>query len=282
MVKIITDTTACLPQSYVERHHLPVIPQIVSFGEESYYEGLEIDYATFLQRLQAEKELPKTAAPPPELFHEEFERLVPLGEAIFCIHPSAEVSGTVRSASLAAKEFPNADIRVIDTRLVASPVGTLVQRAVQMAEQELAPNLIEAHLADMQTRARVYFLVSTLEYLAKGGRIGGASALVGSVLQIKPILTMKEGIVQPFDRARTQKRAISRLKEIVLEGYPTSGPGYLTVMQAAASEHAENFAEAVKRELGLAEIPIYNLPPAIVVHGGPGVLGVSFFTGGED
>lgn len=282
MVKIITDTTACLPQAYVNEHRIPVIPQIVNFGEESYYEGNEIDNDTFLSRLQVAKELPKTAAPPPELFREEFERLVPLGEPIVCIHPSAEVSGTVRSASVAAKDFPDTDIRVVDSRLVASPLGALVQKAVEMAERGSDADQIEACLEDLQARARVYFLVSTLEYLAKGGRIGGASALVGSVLQIKPILTMKAGIVEPFDKARTQKRAIARMKEIVLEGYPTTGPGYLSVMQAAATEQAEAFAEDLRKALNLPSVAIHNLPPAIVVHGGPGVIGMSFFTAGED
>lgn len=278
MVKIITDTTACLPQDYVNQHHIPVIPQIVNFGEESYYEGLEIDNATFLRRLQSAKELPKTAAPPPELFREQFERLTTFEEAIFCIHPSAEVSGTVRSATVAAQDFPKADIRVIDSRLVASPLGTLVQEAVKMAEEGFEADQIEAYLADLRERANVYFLVPTLEYLAKGGRIGGASALVGSVLQIKPILTMKDGIVQPFDKARTQKRALARMVEIVVDGYPSDERGFLSVMQAAAPEQAEELAQTLKIALGLETIPIHNLPPAIVVHGGPGVLGVSFFS----
>ena len=106
MVQIITDTTACLPAAYVAEHKLPVIPQIVTFGEESYYEGIEIDIPTFMERLRTANALPKTAAPPPELFRAEFERLVPLGEPILCLHPSAEVSGTVRSASVAAQDFP--------------------------------------------------------------------------------------------------------------------------------------------------------------------------------
>src|SRR5574342_1056109 len=100
MVKIITDTTAGLPAEVVRRYHIPVIPQVIVFGTESYLEGVEIDNATFLQRLTSSRQLPKTAAPPPELFVAEFKRLVPQGEPIVCIHPSAEVSGTVRSATI--------------------------------------------------------------------------------------------------------------------------------------------------------------------------------------
>jgi len=123
MAKIITDTTSCLPPEVARRFDIPVIPQIINFGNDSYYEGTEMDIQAFMDRLKTTKELPKTAAPPPELFVEEFRRLVPLGDTILCIHPSAEVSGTVRSATVAKNEFPDADIRVIDTRLVASSLA---------------------------------------------------------------------------------------------------------------------------------------------------------------
>jgi DegV family protein with EDD domain len=276
MVQIITDTTACLPSTFVAGHKLPVIPQIVTFGEESYYEGVEIDIPTFMERLKTASELPRTAAPPPELFKAEFERLVPLGEPILCLHPSSEVSGTVRSASVAAQDFPAADIRVIDTRMVAAPLATLVILAVGWAEAGLDAGAIENRLKDLIPRSRVYFLVATLEYLARGGRIGGASALVGSMLQIKPILTLEDGRVQSFERERTHKRAMARLKEIVVEQYPKQGEGYLAVMHAGATEQAEDLAADLGTRFSLSEVPIYDLPPAIVVHGGPGILGVSF------
>jgi len=114
MIKIVTDTTAGLPADLVKRYDITVIPQIVSFGEETYYEGVELDNLAFMSKLKASRELPKTAAPPPELFYQEFRRFASLGASILCIHPSSEVSGTVRSASVAAMDFPDADIRVID------------------------------------------------------------------------------------------------------------------------------------------------------------------------
>ncbi len=129
MVRIITDTTACLPKEVAEEYGLPVIPQIIHFGEESYYEGIDMDIDAFMQRLRLSKELPKTSAPPPELFVEQFEKFVPAGDSIICIHPSSEVSGTVRSATTASLDFPGADIRVIDTRTVASPLGSMVSEA---------------------------------------------------------------------------------------------------------------------------------------------------------
>lgn len=277
MVKIITDSTACLPGHYVIKHAIPVIPQIVTFGEESYYEGVEMDIQMFMERLKASREIPKTAAPPPELFKAEFERLLPLGEAILCIHPSSEISGTVRSARVAARDYPKADIRVIDTRLIAAPLATLVQMAVSWAEAGLEADLIEAQLKELISRSRVYFLVATLDYLVRGGRIGGASALLGGVLQIKPILTLKDGRVQAFGKERTHKRAVARLIEIVRNDHPPNGDGHLAVMHASAPDQAQELATALRTQLGVKDITLFDLPPAIVVHGGPGVLGVSFF-----
>jgi DegV family protein with EDD domain len=277
MVQIITDSTACLPATYVQEHQIPVIPQIVSFGNESYYEGIEIDLPTFMQRLKTSAELPKTAAPPPELFRAEFERLAPLEETILCLHPSSEVSGTVRSASVAALDFPGADIRIIDTRTAAAPLATLVRLAVEWAESGQHSDEIETRIRALIPRGRIFFLVATLEYLAKGGRIGGAAALLGSMLQIKPILTLREGRVEPYEKARTHKHAVARLIEILGAQIPRDRDPHLSVMHADAAGEARSLAGDLGRRFGVNEIPLYDLPPAIVVHGGPGILGASFF-----
>ncbi len=277
MVRIITDTTSCLDPGFARQHGVPVIPQIINFGENSYYEGVDLDIQTFMEWLQKSPQLPKTAAPPPELFVAEFKRLVPLGEPILCIHPSSEVSGTVRSATVAAMDFPAADIRVIDTRLIASPLGTIVQLAVQWAEQGIDVDEIERRVRDLSARCRVYFLVDTLEYLARGGRIGNAAALLGGVLQIKPILRLHEGKVDSYEKERTHKRALARLKEIVLEQIPRDGSAYLTVMYAGDNTQALALAEELGGLIGQKEVPVVHMPPAIVTHGGPGILGVGFF-----
>lgn len=130
----------------------------------------------------------------------------------------------------------------------------------------------------MIARCRVYFLVATLEYMAKGGRIGGASALLAGVLQVKPILTLRDGRVEAYDKARTQRRAVSRLKGIILEQYPRGRDGYLSVMHGAVPDEAKALADDLAAALGVSSAPILDVPPAIVVHAGPGVLGVGFFT----
>lgn len=278
MIHIITDTTSGLPHEIAEQYHIPVIPQIINFGSQSFYEGVDIDNAKFMQMLIASKELPKTAAPPPELFVRQFDKLVPLGGTILCLHPSAEVSGTVRSALTAAQEFPGADIRVIDTRTVGSPLASLVELAARWASAGDEPDAIEIRINRMIPRCRIYFLVDTLEYLAKGGRIGGAAALLGSVLKIKPILALTEGRVDQFEKERTQKRAIKRLGELVKTQAARDGEAYISVMHAAVPELARDFANTLCAEFNLADMPILDVPPAIVTHGGPGILAAAFFT----
>lgn len=279
MVKIIADTTSGLPPEVALRYHIPVIPQIINFGSESFIECVNIDNATFMKRLRTSAELPKTAAPPPEWFVKEFEKLVPTGEPILCIHPSAEVSGTVRAAIIAAKEFPDADIRVIDTRLVSSPLATLVELAAQWAEQGMDADTIERQVKDMAGRCKLYGVVATLEFLAKGGRIGGATAFLGSMLQLKPIITFSNGRVEQFERERTQKRAIQRLKELVLTQIPRDGSGYLSLMHADCPDQAKELAIDLGKQLNIPfeQIPILDVPPAIATHAGPGLVGVAFF-----
>jgi DegV family protein with EDD domain len=277
MVKIITDTTSGLPQHLAEEYGIPVLPQIIIFGEESYRDDTELDTRSFLQKLRTSPVLPKTAAPPPALYTPIFERLAAAGETIICLHPSAELSGTVRSATVAKQDFPDADIRVVDTRSVAGPLATMVLLAAQWAREGVDADTILARVQDMMARQQIYFVVDTLEYLHKGGRIGGAKALLGGLLQVKPILTLQNGRVEPFEQQRTARRALGRLRSLVLEECPRDVAAHLCVMHADAEAEAESLAVDFAAELGLPEVPIYQLPPAIVVHGGPGILATSFF-----
>jgi DegV family protein with EDD domain len=281
MINIITDSTSGLPIDVSNRYHIPVIPQIINFGNKSFYEGVDIDNSMFMKMLRSSKELPKTAAPPPELFVQELTKLVSDNGTIFCIHPSSEVSGTVRSALTAAKEFPYADIRVVDTRTIGSPLASLIQLAAEWALMGKDADSIENMLRRMIPRNRIYFLVDTLEYLAKGGRIGGATALLGSVLKIKPILALTDGRVEQFEKERTQKHAINRLFELVKSQAATNDEAYISIMHAAIPELAQEFAGRLCADFGLSSIPILDVPPAIVVHGGPGILAAAFFTDGK-
>ena len=279
MVKIITDTTAVLAPDIARKHGIPVIPQIIHLGDASYQEGIDIDIPTFMQRLTSSKTTPKTSAPSPELFIEAFQRLTPAGEPILCIHPSTEVSGTVRSATIARGEFPGSDIRIIDTRTIGSPLGTMVELAAGWAANGDSADAIVSKLNGYIKRCRLFFLVATLEYLQRGGRIGGAAALVGTVLQIKPILEMRNGKVEPLERERTHKRALARMKELVIEQAAPGDDALISVMHAGAPDEGQALAEDLQAQLRLSQTPpVVAVPPAIVTHGGPGILGVGFFT----
>jgi DegV family protein with EDD domain len=229
-----------------------------------------------MARLTASRELPKTAAPPPELFTEHFRRFSEMGETILCIHPSTDLSGTVRSATVAARDFPDADIRVIDTRSIAAPLAAMVRLAAGWAEEGVDADTIVARIEEMIPRWNIYFLVSTLEYLAKGGRIGGATALVGSVLQIKPILSLVNGRVESFEKERTHKRARTRLIELVEESCPRGDGSHLAVMHAGVPEQGADLARELGRRLGVEDVRVTDVPPAIVTHAGPGLLAVGF------
>lgn len=277
-VRIVSDTTSGLPRELTDRLDIPVLPQIVIFGNDSYRDDTEMDTAAFLQKLKASRTLPKTAAPPPALYNPIYEKLTAHGEAVIVLTPSAKVSGTVRSAELAAQDFPGADIRVVDTQSIAGDLATLVLLADQWAKSGADADQVVAKILEWMPRQRTYFLVDTLEYLQKGGRIGGARALLGEMLQIKPILVFQNGQADVYEQQRTKRRALQRLTEIVEEQCPRGPESYLCVMQADAEEAARRLASDLQSRMGLDRIPIYELPPAIIVHGGPGVLAVGFFT----
>jgi len=278
MVKIVADTTCALPREQLKALGIPVIPQIVIFGETSYQDDTEMDTATFLQKLKASAQLPKTAAPPPTLYNPIFEAAAEKGDEVIVIAPSLKVSGTVRSAEVAAQDFPQLKVHVVDSQSVAANVGALVLMAAEWARHGDSAETILSRLNEWIPRQRTYFLVDTLEYLQKGGRIGGAKALVGELLQIKPILHLNNGQVEAFEQLRTKKRALARLVAIVEEQCPKGPESHLSVLQADAVKEAEALAADLRCRMNLTLLPIYEMPPAIVVHGGPGILGVAFMT----
>lgn len=278
MIHIVTDTVAGLPADLAQQRGIYVVPQVILFGDESYQEGVDIDHATFLAKLKSAKALPKTAAPEPGRFVEVFSRLARAGNTVICVHPSTDLSGTVRSALTAAADFPDADIRVVDTRTVGGPQATLTLLARQWVDEGADADAIMARLSELIPRSHIYFLVDTLEYLQKGGRIGGASALIGGVLQVKPILELRNGRVEPLERARTRHKALARLKELVVE-HAAHGPAcHLSVMHAGDLAAAQALAHDLSRQLEANDPMVMDLVPAIVTHAGPGTLAVGFFS----
>lgn len=277
MVRIFTDTTAVLSRSIAEEYQIVVVPQLIHFGTDTFIEGKDMDHKSFLKRLKSSSTLPKTAAPPPDFFADHFREVLEKDNHILCIHPSTALSGTVRSATVAAQDFPGANIQVLDTRLIARPLGTVVHQAAIWAAQGMRLDSIYDKALSLSKQANIYFLVATLDYLARGGRIGGASAFIGNALNLKPILTLENGSVEPFGKERTMKRALQRITDIVCSAYPTQEEGHLSIMHADVPDLAQTLSETFQQRLEISPPQISPLPPAIVTHAGPGALAVGFF-----
>jgi DegV family protein with EDD domain len=277
MTIIVADTTCGLPRDLLAQRGIPLIPQVVMFGEDAYHDDKDLDTTAFLEKLKASTSLPKTAAPEPPLYFPIFNRAQEQGNSVVVVAPSTKVSGTLRSAETAALEYPDLDVRVIDTQTISCNLGSLVLIAHEMARQGSSADEIEKVINEMIPRGHIFFVVDTLEYLAKGRRIGGAKKLLAELLEIKPILTICEGQVEPFEQQRTKKRALARLAEVIEQECPRSAEAHLCVVQVEAQVEAQALAADLKTRTGITEIPIYELPPAIVVHGGPKTMGVGFF-----
>jgi len=277
MITIVTDTLSCISLDEARQLGIPYLPQIIIIGEESYRDDTEIDSRTFLHKLRTSPVLPKTAAPPPELYRPVFEKYATPGNTVIVLCPTGLMSGTVRGATVAAQDFPDADIRVIDTLIIATGLGTLTRKAVGWVNSGLDADTVVSKVQEMAKRWRVYFLVDTLEYLYKGGRIGAAQALVGSILQFKPILTLTEGHIDSVEKQRTKRKALLRLHELICQDCPKTADSYITVLQLGAESEAKLLAKDFAEYIGMPDVPVAEMPPAIGVHAGPGVLGVGYF-----
>ncbi len=277
MIKIIADTTCGLPLDTLKQAGIETLPQIITFGTETFRDDTEMDTNSFLEKLRASKNLPGTAAPPPALYAPIYERILAAGDTALVITPSAKVSGTFRSATVAANEFKTDQIHVIDSNTVAGGLGSLVLAAKQWADAGLTIVEVKENVTEMSSRERLFFLVPTLEYLHKGGRIGGASKLVGTLLKIVPILTIREGQVEPFDKVRTVKQAVRTIVDLTAEYCKDNPEAYLTVSECDSEPLLTQVTQELTAATGIQEIPRYIVPPAIVVHGGPGLIETSCF-----
>lgn len=277
MVIIFGDTTSSIPVDEAVALGIEYFPQIIIFGDESFRDDNEIDSTTFIKKLTTSSSLPKTAAPPPSLYNPIYEKHLSAGNSILVLTPPIKVSGTFRSAEVSAQEFPNSNIKVIDTFCIGASLASILKVANQYAKDGLTSDEIALKVEDLKKRERNLFVVDTLEYLYKGGRIGGAKMLFGSLLQMKPLLSLRNGQVEPVDSQRTSKKALAKLKELVVSECKDKGFSMFAIQHGAAEQEAKKLAEDFKQLLDIPKIDIYELPPAFLTHSGPGVLGVSYF-----
>jgi fatty acid kinase fatty acid binding subunit len=275
---IVTDSTACIPPELVAQYHLHIIPLKLQWEGQTYQDGIDISPSEFYTRLEHAKSLPTTSQPSPPEFRQLFEQLAPDHDGILVLLISSGISGTVGSAQSAAAELTTIPIEVIDTRLAAGSQAMVVLAAARAAEQGAS---LQA-AADVARRAienmHVFFIVDTLEYLYKGGRIGGASRYMGTLLDIKPVLFLNpDGKIDALERVRTHHKAISRLVELIVMN-AADKPAHLSVFHAAAPQAARDVLERSSIQLHCLDSLLLDLSPVIGSHVGPGTIGVAVYT----
>ena len=269
-VAIVADSTLDIPAALALERGITVVPLDVHFGDETLLDGVEISSAAFLDRLATSPELPRTSQPPPARFEDAFRAATAAGNDVLCVTVSAELSGTGNSARLAAEAFDPGRVRVVDSRSVSIGGGFIAIAAARAAREGASLAELVALAESMPARTSLYAALDTLEYLQKGGRIGRASALLGSLLSIKPIVQVRDGQVQPVERVRTWRRALDRLGMLAEEQAPFACAG---VMHTANRPDAERLAERIAPLVPSGEIVFGELGPVVATYGGPGLVG---------
>jgi len=277
-IAVVTDSLANIPAELVERYHIHVIPILVMFGHETFRDGVDITPREFYRRLRESDELPTTAVPSMEEFVELYRRVGQEAEGIVSIHLSSKLSATVEVAGAAAKVLSELPIHVIDTRTAAMAQGFIVLEAARAAARGASLEEVVERARWMMPRVYIFAVLDTLEYLHRGGRIGRAAALMGSMLRIKPILYVAEdGVVDVLEKPRTKARAVRRILEIAEEKVG-SKPVHMAVVHADALEEAERLRDEVASRFDCAELYVTDFTPVMGTHTGPGVLGLAFWT----
>lgn len=274
-VAIVTDSTADLPSALLKRYAITVVPLKVLFGEEVLRDGVDITPEQFYARLQR-GERSATSQPSPGEFQETYTRLLTSYNSIISIHISGDLSGTVQSAQLARNTLADSDITVIDTRLTSVAQGYIAIRAAKMAQEGHSRDKILAAVRDLLPEVSAYFMVDSLEYLQRGGRIGKAQGFVGTVLNIKPICTLRHGMVYPYEKVRGQTRALDLLLTILQDAAQNRPIGY-SLVHGDLPEAVAYLREKASTLLGYEPDIITRAGAVIGTHTGPGLAGVIFY-----
>lgn len=277
MIKIVTDSASGIPPELARQYGISVIPLYVHFGNETFREAVDIQLPEFLSRLKAAPQLPTTSQPSAGDFVELYKLLTADGSEIISIHLSSKLSGTVASAHAAREMLPVARIHVVDSQLIVVAQAMMAVEAAQMAAAGQDASAILARLEKLTAGFHIYFAVDTLEYLEKGGRIGKAAALLGTALQMKPLLALVDGIVEAKERIRTKSKAVARLQELAAQDTAGHKCLYLGILHAAAPEEARQLQADLVSRLSPAQTVMAEVGPVIATHTGPGVVGAAFY-----
>jgi DegV family protein with EDD domain len=278
-VKIVTDSTADLPEALIRDLGVTVVPEYLRFGDQVYRDQIDINEDQFYQRLTEGHVHPNTAQPTPQDFANIYKSLAEQCQNIISIHLSSKLSGTFNSAQQGKLMIGDAcRIEVVDSRSVSIAMGLMVVRAAELARSGLGLNQIVEELERMKENIHMLILFDTLKYLSKGGRIGKGKALLGSLLNVKPLLAIKDGELVPSGQVRTRSKGKNVLVEFA-KSYKNIQN--LAVLYSTTPDEAQNLVEIIDPIFSKKHIMVARLGPALGVHGGPGVLAVALRAAGK-
>jgi DegV family protein with EDD domain len=273
-IHIVTDSSCDLTAAETDQHHIGVVPLSIRFGDDEYVDREQLSVEDFYATMARTGVLPETAAPSPGRFEQEFRAAAEAGaDGVVCVNLSGELSATVQSARTAAKAFDGElDIRVVDSLSLTGGLGTMVLAAARAAEEGADADAVEALVRSMIGRTEIYGALDTLENLKKGGRIGSAKALLGSMLSVKPIIHIAEGAVEEAGKQRTRRRALEWLRDKLFEEPVVEE---LSVLHGEAPD-IDDFLEMIAPRYPRESIRLGKIGAVIGTHGGPGVIGMCY------
>ena len=276
-VRVVTDSACDLPDDLIERHGIEVVPLTIRFGKEELVDRKELSTDEFWRRLADSDVLPETSAPSAGAFEGAFRRLIEDGATgIICINLSSKLSATMQSAQVAAQAVQaDCPVTVVDSLLVSMGLGSLCLTAARRATDGDSLDSIVANVTDRRNRSKLYGSLDTLEFLKKGGRVGNARALLGSMLAIKPVVEVRDGVVEEAGKVRTRSKALRLLVDRVKEG-PFEN---LAVLHGNAPD-VDELLDLLEPLAPRDEIVVGQIGPVIGTHAGPRVIGVTFQAGG--
>lgn len=276
-VRIITDSACDLPESVVRELGIEVVPLFIRFGEDELIDREQLTTAQFWARCASEPDLPSTAAPSPGRFEQSIRALAAQGATgVVIIDLSGDLSGTLQSAEVAADRLTgDIPVRVVDSRTVTMGLGSIVVACARAARDGASLDEVEALARDLSGRCKVWGALDTLENLKKGGRIGGAKAMLASVLSIKPIIEVRDGVVQEGGKQRTRAKAVAFVVDKVREAVAGRGISQLSVMHADCDDVDTFLAQL--REVYPGEILVGEIGAVVGAHAGRGTIGVAYF-----
>jgi fatty acid kinase fatty acid binding subunit len=276
-IRFVADSTADLTPAFAAEHRVITVPLKVIFGDEVLVDGVDVTAEAFYERMRNSTKNPTTSQPSPAEFEAAFKEAAADGSSVVCTTISADMSGTYSAAMTAREQLPDLDIHVVDTRSVTVGHAIVLHAAIECAESGAPVADVVGMIEEVMRRQRTVFTVETLEYLKRGGRIGGARALLGSVLNIKPVLQILEGRIEPFDRVRTYGRALDRICAEVISASGEAGRPARVILGHADKLHD---CQMLARRLAPhcdGDPEIIEIGPIVGCHAGPGTIGVSFY-----